>query len=548
MSTPQPRNVKNAKRDEKKKIKRALKRENKMQKISRAPVAGIAPHPNISRASKLVESYRALGIPVGPMMNAFNSLDTTIHKEAADYAMAMMMPGTFSSRVPDAFSAPTFLFRGRQIVELNAYSTGAVSDYGRFAALIQPHFGSPAQPYSYKIAAIDASATWPSGLNGVQPTWITQFAGRDIRMDQNVQLLTQPQLACYNVSGSGSNGIPFGASVASSAGQSYGLSVGYDGTTGRFYPPPGQYEVFCYITASPTITTLVVSTQNGANYQGTNVGPAGGILVLTTGFLTIPVQTPGSPLPSISFSIAGGTGAIVGTLALVPTFNDSLAVAPTFDYGAIQAYRTVGMTVLASFIGTDFNDGGTISASYLPLGADRSSFFLSNSPLGNYRNHENLGNVTGALRDNSIRTGAFVVWRPDSNISFNIKDPDTVVTQMQPTICISGQLAPTTAPPFNLPTIRLVVDTLYEGTTANTLFPSEPMLGDTRFMDQAQRIMAMVPLAMQNAQHESFLERIAGFLGKALPFGKAIYDNRKPLLEAGRAVLPLAEELAGLIL
>lgn len=496
----------------------------------------------------VVKALTKVQVPRNEQLALANLVSRQKNKMVADYMSALIAPQAFMSRVPDSFARPTSLWRSKITLDVPVFvGTPVGANDGRFALAISPTLGALSLPQQYKVAMIDASGGWPSkGIGSNVPKWVSAVNGRDIRLDPFLTQLTQAPLGYETFdsdpAGTTSSNCPFGLNPTIGAG--YGLQVAYSsgstpGTVSRFFPPPGTYVFNVSLSMAGGVPDSTITTTPGNLAQVFFVSSrtsADKLLSEVTGIAYIPQYAEAVGQPYLQFACAGGSVA-VGEATFAPTFTDSnLITKQTFNMGALSAYRTVGMSCLATYIGPELTNGGNIAAAYLASDAANTQFFQNNALSGNLRNWENLAIVTGAY-NGPIRDGAYVWWSPSDLEDYQMLDPDAANLSTPPTLLVSGQYMPGQAGAGGL-VVRIEITTIYEGLTESLLYESEYLAGSQATMDQVTQLLAGQQHAMANAAHSKFINTLLQAGKKILGFGIKNKD----------VLLPLAKDFAGTFL
>lgn len=189
----------------------------------------------------VVSSMRQMVIPTNEQDRLARIVNMTEDQQLAKYVATIFNPKASMGRIPDSFPRPTALVRSIASFDLSV-NLDATANSGRFAVAVQPTLGNLSGPQAYKLALVDTSSGWPTDFT-VPESFVGIINGRDVRLDQFYQTLTQPPLGCVFIEqGTGAtSGIPFGSDPITASG--YGLSYSYANATGIFTLPIGIYTL-----------------------------------------------------------------------------------------------------------------------------------------------------------------------------------------------------------------------------------------------------------------------------------------------------------------
>jgi hypothetical protein len=464
-------------------------------------------------------------IPRNEQDRVSRMIESTEDQLVAKYLACLVNPKGMMSRVPDSFPRPTALVRSISTFEIVCNVDGT-SNSGRFSAAIQPTLGNLGSVEAYKIALVDSSAGWPTDFTD-PASFVSVINGRDVRLDQFYQTLTQPPLGSSTLvsSAAGTGAIPFGAAVTAQSG--YGLNYNYDPLTGRFSLPIGIYMISAMFTTptGPHDANPVLNVHGGAvfipeydDYTDDAVSrPNVGAIA---GYVSIPRNN-----ATFSFTVVDPV-VLTANLTLATTFNDNTNLITPDDGGVVAEYRPVGMSALATFIGPVLTNGGIISTAYVPGNTLQTQYFTQGivSPQGQLANWENLALVPGSY-NGKIENGTYSWWAPESTRDLNFNSPSRWSALIPPALIVSGAYQPGSGTTGLQVPIRLEVVTVYELVTTSQLWEQSPLVGSSAAFDRANREMAAADHAMANAEHSNFfkdflsgLGEVFGWVGKAAPF------------------------------
>lgn len=427
---------------------------------------------------------------------------------AAAYVMSLLQPGKHMSRIPDMQDRPTFLYRSRTVYMISANFSG-VADDGRFMAAVSPVLGSIAAPRSYKALITNVtSANWSTTNWQLASAWrSSDDEGNDPRVDENLYPLvgTQAGFNGWSSGGTVTSLRPLGTApvVMPESTAPADFIVGDDGTNTTVVFPLGTYLVT--FTGIGTFTSGNISFA-GSNTVGTSLvhRDASGSMVTVTYLIT--VDEPGLIM---AYAFSGASAFTSSTLLITPSW-DALAP-PILDCGILERLRVVGMQVLATYSGSDYNNGGNIACALLP-GSDKGDNILSTrgNNLGLFQNWENLAKVNVQKYDGPLAKGACVRWVPDNTYNdLQLRTPSEANVYEYPFACIAGQWRPTQPLSGDAEFMRLEVETDFECVTSSNLFDSQSCIGSSSCVEDALRYIKThnIPLATANDTHDEWAEK-----------------------------------------
>jgi len=507
-------------------------------------------------------------VPLSNQIRFNQALSTIDDKMVRDYLATLVYPFANKSRIPDSFNRSTALVSSTFVGSIEVcHNNPDDPDIGRWAVAVNPHFGSLADPASFKIAIVrppqSSTGLW-SQLDFTSPdTYVRNIDGVDPRLDPNYTMITQPPVGAYVlVQGSNANNpFPVAATApyetATQIWSNYNTGVELQSTLTNghniFRVSPGQYNVhfdtkvtgntFTQIPAwtpltDPAGVLISIPRQTLSTDATLAVYDAQWtVLKTTTLSLDIPMTSYTQPYTNTS-------------LSFTPTFftkatdmgTDGGASYPNFVYppannGLVTSYRTVGCSLLCTYEGTTLNDGGVVSAVYASGGTQKTNFFNNNPPVmtGQYENWEKVAANPRAYSDRE-RDGSYSWWLPEDQDDFMFRTPDywatagqTNADELAPCLIASGVYLPNatiTSPKV----IRIMVSTVYEITTSSQLFAQEKLVGSQNVLDHVNKLMTNQPSSMANAAHMSWLKDFMGGVKKGLGYvaapAKWIFNNR----------------------
>jgi len=440
------------------------------------------------------------------------------------YVRCLANPAYQLARVPDSYGQGTALMRSFLTIDLPVTMNASV-DNGRFSFLVQPGFGSMSNLSHFKVACVKTDIAWPvNAFDNSANYFSTELGNKDIRIDPYIQILTQPGAFYYSASGTvGSpTANPFGVAVFEGL-NNYGIVVPYDGASG-FTLQPGQYAV--------SVNALATTGAVLSGWLATFVNPAG----LST---ILPEDTIASPLAVsfivnvvgqsniLRFSETGSATAVKASIII--TRSNAEGIDTQSNGGIVQQIRPVGLSVLATYINSQFFDAGTISAAWVPPSSCGAYFFENNefSDPGQLQNWENLASIPGAY-NGKIEEGAYVWWSPRSTDDTAFQQVSDFNVKHYPCLIVSGKFAPTNAVVGSVQDcLRLSIVTVNEFQTLTQLFENQKCPGSQGHIDKAIQIFDSCAHSGPNAAHLAFLMKIGKIAwAVAKDVAPTIWENR----------------------
>ncbi len=164
----------------------------------------------------------------------------------------------------------------------------------------------------------------------------------------------------------------------------------------------------------------------------------------------------------------------------------------------VAGVRPVSAAQLVTFVGNTLNDGGQISAAWVPgdISTARIAQFLAS--LGRSKLALEPGAYSGALRD-----GAYVFWKPDDIEDYQFDTLTQSLAHNYPllVICIKSTQA-------NTVVARSACVTNYEFTTDTRVVESSSGLVEPDLVLHAKKILAQYPTSCSNEGHVTLWDKI----------------------------------------
>lgn len=524
-------------------------------------------------------------VPTGPT-NEFDNLRQVVmasrDRKIKDYLGTLVDPkgAVFQNReprIPDSWPRGTATARSVMDLDIPIFYSATSSNTGRFFVAVQPFLGSISSPNQYKVAVSDGSFANVNGWNNTdwsnKNAYLSNVGGRDPRLDLHYNSLTQTFKGDYRIEDGGvsqpapkpfpeSANAPFENGSTSFVGGLLGNTASIQmlntgpAVANRWNIGPGQYQVMFSCLATATFSAgpnLVLHTGDAADFvKDLEVGrlstdsTAAFYMANLTVHANITVQL-NAPLtsgtyvfPIISFVPISFSGAMQSGTA---PYGISSGAYTTSNAGLAQQYRTVSMSVLATFTGASLTDGGQIACAYVPGNTMNELVFTQspNNSVGGLQNWENLAQVTGAMNDR-LKTGCYGWWSPEDTNDIAFRVPDEYLTATPPGLLLAGQYSLTNPPGVDTTfkgVVRVEIVTNYEIVTESQLLPSTVVCGSVDIIDSVNRVLAEsgAQHVMQNAQHSSWLG----------DFWSGFKQGLGDVVGVAQKVLPIAGTIVGML-
>lgn len=449
------------------------------------------------------------------------------------YMSTLTSPKTNMSRIPDAESRPTCLFRSVYDMDINCQFNGN-SDDGKFAVMAQPILGKDGlNPNTFKLA-LPVPGYQVKGTDWTNPASYQQnVGGLNVRMDRYIQQLTGTPSFFYGIKDGG----------ATSSTQPLGTAPEFDpqnyGATFTF--GEGSGTVTQTISGGAGVFNVVASYVNC--FQEFTISGAATLTVLNTGYNT---AAPASQAYAIdasgNWTLTLGSSGDPDTAMLVISPGAYQNIAPWENTGAITALRPVAMSLLFTSALSGLTDGGMVAAAYVPSGTCAQNWFanVTSNAVGQL---QDWSNVAPLGYSGKIREGSYVWWSPEDVTNNEFRTPETANQTPYPCLMIAGQVSPGTAPVAGTTMLagRLEIVTIYEATTNVMLWEMVSYSGNQVCIDWVMKWLSKQYHAMPNDAHVQWFRNLLSQAAKAVKeIGSFAYENRAVLI-------PLALKVASAV-
>ncbi len=473
---------------------------------------------------------RDLPIPVKDMEVFNNAIKLTGNHMMFEYLRTLIDPSGPPARYPDSNPRSTSLAQSVQIIDV-PIQLDTTSTSGKFAALFQPHYGALDDPSHYACAVVaPGKFINPDWTNS--SSYISNLNGSDLRLDPNYGALLMPNqgYSFYQGNTNMNAGRPFGDTPVLQNG--YGLNGQYSASNhGKWYFPPGQYSLTAVAIGTTFASSFTASSTNCTFVALSSISDA----TSCTAEWVLSVNSKGA-----FFELDGPAGATTVTgsnLFITTTFTDESTLLPLADYGAIESYRPVSMSVLCTFTGPALVNGGNISAALVTGGTANTDFFSNqaNSSTGQLQHWDNLGRVTESV-SHELKHGTYTYWKYEDEVDAQIIPPSQVLQNQYPTIIVSGVYNPQQAPTGVTTVtgvIRMKVVRNIEFTTLQALYPKARCIGSQEMIDGVNAVLGDLPSSMMNASHPSFIKKIESGIKKGVGWA---WKNRGTLGDIAKMI------------
>lgn len=485
-------------------------------------------------------------VKTGQPPTAFNYNEMN---KSQKFALGMVDPIHFPSRVPDADSNASAMFRSYETFEIPVRTGPSLTNSGAFSIAIQPKIGDSSAINRFKVAIAksDLISNNPQNTDWSSPnSFQTKLGSLDPRMVNEIDTLALNEAGFWQFLAGGtlSAGQPLGTAPVPGPGSGF-LEVDYDATNGDIILPVGQYQV----------TSQVLSTGGNITALTLNAGVVGGapdidLLTTTSGLGTTNSQrayivstTPGRTHINLTSTLSAGS-VTASAMTIVPVAKSDIPQALT--NGMIEKVRPTGCCYWLTYTGTTLKNGGRVTTAVVNGDSLSSRFFSEGSGgnNGNFRSFEGVGMVPGAL-DDKLKTGCYGFIKPNNVLDTAYFPVDEHNDYKYNAGVIYGQFQPDDGATVDQTTspIRLIVCTVYEYQTTSQVPELAINKGSESQVSAALNFLSAMPQVMTNDEHVGFWDRVKSALSSVGHGIKGALDKGSSFLKTLQSYEPAAQEM-----
>lgn len=548
----------------------------KLNKIEKEVKAEIKTQNNNTRRRKRVRKSVSIEVKHPPRLTkgkgdyAAGTVDSCNGNIISDYTQTLLNPKDVMSRYPDGDLRMTALVRTCEIFEIPAnYAAG--NKTGRFSACLRPIMGTTNNVNSFHAGIVDTplgADDWDSVDFSLASIYQNDNGGFNPRIDKNKPVLTQNQSGYFFMEAESELAAPqvspvtgdflFGVGIHD---QDFGINN--NGINVKIQPgrndtlviPYGTYAIsvaqgYTSAVAGPTLlgvatngSTVDIYFDESTGFAFSNQTSITGIGTEGTVFYNAVINsTPGANL--FRLRTFQNTPATVLPAGLMTNITTEVSLAPAvldqrFNVatrsGLVEEIRPIAQSCLATYMGTDFENGGMIAVHYAQPDLIESNYYSNaGDQRGQMQIYENLAAVPGAHNDR-LAKGCYAWWAPYTQTDEAFRNVNDSNNYRFPGIIISGTHEVNEVPSVAAKdkVVRLEVYTIYEYTTASSVVELKQLRGSDLIIDRCKNALSAQRHTMENADHVDFLRRMAVRL---LKFAK---DNKEVLVKIGSLAVSL---------
>ncbi len=523
------------------------------------------PRPPKKRTVKSVANIRRLNVPVNEQ-DQLSSIAASFGGDDSmkQYAAVLICPKLNKARIPDSFARKTGIFRSiRTFFPKVIFNTNTTKD-GRFSFVIQPKIGSNTTNTA-QVLCVDPSSSGFAGQGWVNPNvkwsninlYQSTYNGTNLLVDVNKEFMTSRAPFFYeatsgnlsssvvNIFGFTGTDVP-GDLILSAANQ--GFSPVSTSGNSLFALPPGVFQITVVTRFTSSVASVTAYLTRGAGFSCTVIQEntttyGGNYVAATTNTLSDPqivsvsglyTAAPGANFFVYDLVLSSGTASGIASDIWINAADGLGFDDPGSAYGIVEEIRPVAQSFLATYMGTDLNNGGDIAAAYVPYDLFQSNYLdVSSNQLGQLQSFENVSQLDDSY-NGPLKHGAYAWWCPQDQTDYNIASVADHNQMKYPVLLCSGIFQPGVAQPNETNPLRVEVSTVFEYTTRVTAMDTEKCVGSQNMIDIVNNSLRNQPHAMQNKTHFAWIK---DFLGRAVTFYNKNEALIKPMISLAAGAL-----------
>lgn len=467
--------------------------------------------------------------------------------KAQKFALGMVDPIHYPTRIPDADSNSSAMYRSYEVYDIPVRTGTGLSNSGAFSVAIQPKIGDSGDPSKFKVAVADPTliSNNPQAVDwSARQSYLSQLGTLDPRMVNEIDTLALNEAGFFQFNGVGPTApIPLGTNPTENAGNGF-INVEYNSLNGDVILPVGQFIVTAQVVSTGgNLTSLTVGSGTGGIPAIDVNTPASGIGTTNAQRSYIVTTTPGATHINMSCTLSAGTVSSA-SLTIVPTAKIDIPQALT--NGMVEKVRPTGCCYWLTYTGTTLKDGGKVSTAVVNGDALNSRFFSEGSTgnNGNFRSHEGIGMVPGAMTD-KLKTGCYGYIKPNNSLDTAYYPVDEHNSYKYNAAVIYGNYTPDdgVAGPVITNPIRLIVCTVYEYQTTSQIPELAINKGSDLQVSAALNFLSALPQVMTNDGHVSFWDKVKSALASVGHGIKGAMDKGSAFLKTIQSYEPAARQM-----
>lgn len=467
--------------------------------------------------------------------------------KAQKYALGLVDPIHFPTRIPDADSNASAMFRSYEVYEIPVKTGSSLSNSGAFAIAIQPKIGDTITPGSYKVAIADPNlisdnpqaTDWSAGSS-----YISRLGSMDPRMVNEIDTLALNEAGffSYGMGSAPTAAQPLGTDPVEHVGNGF-IDVNYNNSNGDIILPVGQFLINSQILVSGgNLSTITLGAGTGTSPTITALTTASGLASTNGQQSWMVTTTPEATHIRLSSTISAGS-IFASSINIVPAARTDIPQALT--NGMIEKVRPTACCYWLTYTGTTLKDGGKVATAVVNGDALSSRFFSEGSTgnNGNFRSLEGVGMVPGAITD-KLKTGVYGYIKPNNSLDWAYYPVDQHNAYKYNSGVIYGQFEPDDGlPTATTSPLRLIVCTVYEYQTTSQIPELAINKGSDSQVSAALNFLAALPNVMTNDEHTGFWDKVKSALYKVTHGIKGAMDKGSSFLKTIQSYEPAAQQM-----